>query len=350
MIIAIIAGGSGTRLWPLSQTDYPKHLLRLTGKTSLLQNTYQRAKAASDNIWVVTDSSHAEAVKDQLPDLPADQVIIEPARRGTASCIVLALAHIAQKHADETVVFIHADHHVPDESDFATTITRASQASEQHDTIALIGLQPTYPATGFGYIKTGKTLDQDQNLPTLQVEAFVEKPNLGTAEQYLADGDYLWNMGLFAASPQRFAMAFKRFAPDLATAYQVIGDNLNDPAQLKDSYLALVSQPIDTALIEKVKGLVVIPGSFEWADIGSFLDLHKILKGINNNALKGEVEQEDCEDCLIHANDKPIVAIGLRDMVVIDSPEGILVCAKDKTQLVGEVSKRLAQKAKDASR
>lgn len=347
MIIVIIAGGSGTRLWPLSQANYPKHLLRLTSKTSLLQNTYKRAQTITDDIYVVTEISHAREVRNQLPKMTEQQLIVEPGRRGTASCITLALAILADAHSpDEEVVFLHADHHIVDAKGFAATVEAAAQTSRQHQKITLIGLTPSYPATGFGYIQTGHEVTKIAQLPVLEVKKFVEKPSPKLAEQYVATGQYLWNLGLFAAPINVFTDNFQRFAPDLDQAFRNLSANINKGPVLAKQYLALKSQPIDTALIEKTDQTLVIPGQFDWADIGSFFDLHKILAGSDSNAVKGEVHQIECEDSMIHGSTKPIIAVGLQGIVVVDTPDGLLVCAKEKSQLVGDAVKQMQAKSK----
>jgi mannose-1-phosphate guanylyltransferase/mannose-6-phosphate isomerase len=339
MIIAIIAGGSGTRLWPLSQPDYPKHLLKLTGKNSLLQNTYERAQAVANSIYIVTEISHSSEVQTQLPDLPADHIIIEPARRGTASCIILALATIQTEHPDEDVAFIHADHHIVDTNGFAKTVAAACQAARDHRKITLIGLQPTYPATGFGYIQIGKSVETINGLAVHEATSFKEKPDFATAKKYLDSGNYLWNLGLFAAPLPVFVETMKQFAPQLYKGYESLSTSTDETRE--ERYLALQSQPIDTALIEKTDQILVIPGEFDWADIGSFLDLHKLLKTKKDgNAVKGEVYQLDCTDSMVHGSTKPIIAVGLNGIVVIDTPEGLLVCAKEDSQKVGDLVKQ----------
>lgn len=341
MVIVIIAGGSGTRLWPLSQGNHPKHLLSLTGETSLLQNTYRRSRLICDEVYVVTEASHSDEVARQLPDLAAHQLIVEPARRGTASCIVLALARLRQHHdKSEEVVFLHADHHITDFEGFARTVRAAVEASSEHASIALIGLTPTYAATGFGYIESGKQLSTSQDLPVKRVSSFKEKPELEVAKTYLEKGNYLWNLGLFAASLERFEVEMSQCAPVLSAAYKSLVEEA-DEAAAKALYLEMESQPIDTALIEKTANLIVVPGSFDWADIGSFFDLHKILKKEDGNSLAGDVSMINCEDSMIHGTSKPIIAIGLSGVIVIDTPEGLLVCAKEQSQLVGELSKKL---------
>lgn len=341
MIVVIIAGGSGTRLWPLSQSNYPKHLLKLTGEKSLLQNTYARAKEITKNIYTVTEASHSDEVAVQLPELTAQQIIVEPFRRGTASCIMLALAAVRQRHrADEPVVFLHADHHITDSAAFAAAVKAAASLAGRERAIALIGLEPKYPATGFGYIEKGSKLPAILGSPAFKVKVFKEKPSLELAQKYCADGQHLWNLGLFAAPIRVFEEEFAAHDRQLAEAYKKIrGGSRIDPI-----YKRLESKPVDTAIIEKSKRTVAVPGSFDWADIGSYFDLHKILAGARGNAVKGDIELIDCEDSMVHGHDKPIVAIGLSGVVIVDSPHGLLVCSKESAQLVGEVAKKLQAK------
>ncbi len=345
MIITIIAGGSGTRLWPLSQSNYPNHLLKLTDENSLLQNTYARAQKVADQIFVVTESSHAHEVRHQLPELPTDHVLVEPARRGTASCIMLALAKAAQKFGgDEPVVFIHADSYIKDEEGFQQTLKAAADNSIRHGVVTLIGIKPTYPATGFGYIETGERLS-DESVEVYEALRFKEKPDARTAQKFLDTGKFLWNMGLFAGSEQVFRKAFRDFEPRLERDYLTLFEAQNDK-ELKQAYLNLESGPIEYALAEKMDNLEVVAGTFDWADIGSFFDLHEILQDKDSNSLKGDVELIESDDVMVHGNDKPIVVIGLSGVVIVDSPNGLLVCAKEKSQLVGEAAKRLQNRAK----
>jgi mannose-1-phosphate guanylyltransferase len=348
MIIVIIAGGSGTRLWPLSQADYPKHLLKLTGEHSLLQNTYRRVCRLTDKIYVITEASHAEEVRKQLPELSQRQVIVEPARRGTASCFVLALATVYhQDKSDEPVVFLHADHHIVDEAGFALTVRVAAEASAQHQRITLIGIEPIYPATGFGYIEKKRLLEKTDGLEVSEVARFKEKPDLKTAEQFVKSGDYLWNMGQFAAPPSTYLQAFTKNAPYLADAYDRIFNSIGRDSDVERAYLELMNIAIEYALLEHMSDLLAVGGKFDWSDVGSFFDLHKLVQDRDQNSLQGDIELIDCQDVMIHGSDKPIVAIGLEGVVVVDSPNGLLVCAKDKAQLVGEAAKRLQKRTEN---
>lgn len=342
MIITIIAGGSGTRLWPLSQSNHPKHLLKLIGERSLLQNTFDRASEIAESVYIITESSHSDEVKAQLPELPEDHVIIEPGRRGTAYCIALALATIKKAHGAEVpVVFIHADSHINDNTSFGNTLKIAAKNSVERGEITLIGIRPSYPATGFGYIEVGDKLSEENGIEVHKVVRFKEKPELKVAKQFVESGSYIWNMGLFAGSTAVFQKAMYKYAPEFEQRFKLLESVIDDASKLNETYLSFPSIAIEYELLEKAKNLDVVAGTFEWADIGSFFDLHKILKDENSNTLKGDVELIDSEDVMVHGSDKPVVVIGLSGVVVVDSPNGLLVCAKEKSQLVGEAAKRI---------
>ena len=331
MIAVIIAGGQGTRLWPLSKSDYPKHLLSLVNEYSLLQNTVERVKDVAREIYIVPEASHVDEVRKQIPDLK-DNIILEPARRGTAHCILFALANLKAKvKPGEVIVFLHADHHIGDTKAFQDTMRAAAKSAEELNKITLIGVAPDYPATGFGYIKTGKEVTNEMGMPVLAVDEFVEKPDEKTARKYLKSKQYLWNLGLFAGTIETFEREMKAKNKVLYERYKLL-KNKNSTKL----YLDFPNEPIDTELIEKIDDLVVIPGHFDWADVGSFKDLYEILRNGESNVHKGSVYDIDSKDSLVIANNKPIVTIGLENMIVVDTDEGILICPKDKCQLVKE--------------
>lgn len=339
MIAVVIAGGQGTRLWPLSTSEKPKHLLKIISERSLLQDAFDRAQLAADEIYVVTDKSHAHHVKEQLPELDDAHLIIEPDRRGTASCILLALAHIAASHDDDPeVAFFHADHHILDKQAFAGAVREAALNARDHNSIALIGIEPEYPATGFGYIKQGRKLNG-----SYKVDSFKEKPDEKTAEQYLNSGQYLWNLGLFAAPLSVFKDAFSTYSSELDSGFNDLLKLLKSSSDVDDRYKKLEDEPIDTALIEKTENVIVVLGRFDWMDIGSFKDLHDVMPGKDefDNSTQGEVHTIDTRNSIIISHSKPVAVIGLENVAVIDTPDGVLVCHKDQAQNVKQVVKRL---------
>jgi mannose-1-phosphate guanylyltransferase len=345
MITVIIAGGSGTRLWPLSTPDYPKHLLALTGSKSLLQYSYGRAKAIGDTVYVVTDGSHSEHIKKQLPDLEDSFFIIEPGRRGTAGCILAALTRVAEKHGTkEPIAFLAADHYVRDTAGFAHSFKVAEEASEKTGRIVLVGIEPDYPATGFGYIQKDEIFDEKSFV--FNVHSFREKPGYETAKKYVSSGNYLWNAGYFVGSADTFVKSIKDYASDLLHNYEKL-QAAKDENEFNKSYLSFENISIDYALIEKVQNLLVVPASFDWMDLGSYSDLQKAMgSDERGNHIKGEkVEVEGVDNSFIQNHeDKKLAVIGLNNVVVINTPEGILVARKDLAQKVGDVSKRFQKK------
>lgn len=342
MIIVIIAGGSGTRLWPISTQDYPKHLLKINGdNNSLLQHTYERARLMSNDIFVVTESSHVDHVMHQLPDLPEDNLICEPGRRGTANCIIAALAKIESLglDPDEPIASIAADHYVRDLAGFSNSFSLAKHISAKLNQIILLGVEPTYPSTGFGYIEKGELL-KEQGF-AYEVKSFKEKPDFETARTYLKTGNYLWNCSYFVGSLNTFKRSIKKHAPKLYVNYKKL--NEATPETYNDVYLSFKNEPIDTALIEKVPDLLVIPASFDWMDLGSFSDLAEAIGGDEKgNSVLGSIEIDEVENSLLqNYEDKPMAVIGLDNVAVINTKHGILVVRKDLSQKVGDISKRM---------
>lgn len=342
MIVVIIAGGSGTRLWPLSTPDYPKHLLKIDGdKFSLMQNTYNRAKKVADKVYVITEASHAHHVKEQLPELPDSSFIIEPARRGTASCIVAGLQHIASNSdKDEPIAFMAADHYIRDVAGFQHSFKVAGKISKDMGRIVLVGVEPDHPATGFGYIQKGEVINTEQFVH--EVTDFKEKPTHDVAQEYWRSGQYLWNCGYFVATTNIFLHHMEKYAPELLENYKKLERATNE-AEHKATYLEFENIAIDYALIEKVDNLLVVPAAFDWMDLGSFADIAKAVptNEEGNHTRGNNIELEEVQNSFIqNYEDKPIAVIGLDNCVVVNTPHGILVTRKDLSQKVGDVSKR----------
>jgi mannose-1-phosphate guanylyltransferase len=336
MITVIIAGGSGTRLWPLSTSDYPKHLLKLIGEDSLLQSAYERAVRIGETVYVVTEASHAHHVKEQLPALPDDHFLIEPGRRGTGNCIVFALDIIARRHDQaEPIAFVHSDHHIRDVDGYVDSLLTAAKASVETGKVTLIGIEPTFPATGFGYIERDGEIGETG---AYTIESFKEKPDFTTAQAYLNAGNYLWNCGYFVGSVETFLSEIRAVAQDLRESYDRLS-RIDTPLSevYTDTYLSFSELVIDYSLAERSRNLAVVPASFDWMDIGSFKDLHEA----NDSDEKGNVTKGiavitiEGENIYVHNEEqKPVVTIGLDNIVVVNTPNGILVARKDMTQKV----------------
>lgn len=332
-------------MWPLSTPEYPKHLLKINGDNkSLLQNTYERAKRISDATYVITEVGHAHHIKEQLPELTDDNFVIEPARRGTASCIVAALAHINSRHdPDEPIVVLSADHFIRDAEGFAHSFRVASEASKDTGRIVLVGVEPDHPATGFGYIQKDGIFDEE--LFVYNVHSFKEKPAHDVAQDYVRSGNYLWNCGYFVGSVNTFKSNMEKHSPALLENFERLVAT-ESREEYEKVYLEFENDAIDYALIEKVSNLLVVPASFDWMDLGSFADIHKAAESDESgNSVHGErVALIDIENSLVqNYEDKPVAVIGLDNIAVINTPAGILVTRKDLSQKVKDAVKALEE-------
>ena len=345
MITVIIAGGSGTRLWPLSTPERPKQLLALTGDRTMVQQAYDRASRVSQKVYVVTEASHSDELRSQLPELGDENFLIEPGRRGTAHCIIFALDYISRRHEhSEPIAFIHSDHNVRDVEGFARSFSVAGRLSSERGVITLIGIEPTFPATGFGYIQRGEVIDEDRGI--YSVESFKEKPDYDTALGYVQSGSYLWNCGYFVGSVEAFLSEMARSAPSLAETYRRLSSlGVHGGDRYNQSYLELDNQVIDTALIEKAESLAVVSAGFDWMDVGNFKDLHDIVtKDEQGNYLHGEnIHSIEVENVYVRNEepDKPVAVIGLDNIVVVNTRDGILVARKDVSAKSGDIAKKL---------
>lgn len=345
MIIVIIAGGSGTRLWPLSTSTQPKQLLALTSERTMVQQAYDRARKLGDTIYVVTEASHAGALRAQLPELPDEAFLIEPGRRGTAHCIVLALDYINRHHdRTEPIAFIHSDHNVRDVQGFAHSFATAARISRERGCITLIGIEPTFPSTGFGYIQRDGVIDAQAGV--YNVESFKEKPDYETAKRYVESGNYLWNCGYFVGSVEVFMREMQQSAPDLWSNYQTLASIADFGSEAYNhTYLALDNQVIDIALIERAHKLAMVSASFDWMDIGNFKDLHDAVTKdeAGNYAYGDNIHTIDVANTYIRNEqpDKPVAVIGLDNVVVVNTPDGVLVARRDVAAKCGDIAKKL---------
>lgn len=348
MITVINAGGSGTRLWPLSTPNYPKHLLKLTGERSLLQLAYDRALRLGGSIYIVTETSHAQHVKDQLPDLPDDNFLVEPGRRGTANCIIFALDIISRKHdKDEPIAFVHSDHQIRDTDGYAMSMKGAASSSVTSHKITLVGVEPTFPSTSFGYIHRGRSINNEETV--FDIESFKEKPDFETAQKYFESGEYYWNCGYFVGSTSTFLDEINVAAPDLAANFLALS-KLNEPMgeEYNSTYLGFEDLVIDYALAERSNNLAVAAAQFDWMDIGNFKDLHDTVPkdDLGNYSHGNNIHDIGLENSYIRNEeaDKPMAVIGLDNVIVVNTPDGLLVARKDLVSKSGEIAKKIQKK------
>jgi mannose-1-phosphate guanylyltransferase len=346
MIVLIVAGGSGTRLWPLSTPEYPKHLLTIVGEKSLLQNSFDRAKKITtvDKIYISTEASHSDHVIKQLPELKKSQIIVEPARRDTMPCILSALQFISTRHDhDEPIASIHADSHIRDTEGFARGIKQAGAIAQTNGRITLLGMEPQQPDIKFGYIHKGKIFDEEENV--YKISTFKEKPIYEVAKEYFESGEYFWNMGYFVAPFSVFEQKIRDYADESWSNQLNRLQQAVTPQERDEIYLDFTKEAIDTALMEKVPDLLVIPGSFDWMDIGSFDDIHRVsAQDPEGNAIKGEnIHVIDSQQVYIRNDDpsKPVAVIGMDNVTVVNTKHGILVMRTDQSQKVKEIACKL---------
>jgi mannose-1-phosphate guanylyltransferase len=348
--VVILAGGSGTRLWPRSREKSPKHLLTLHGGQSLLQSTLERVRRLSDNVYVVTERSQVKSIREQLPKLPDERFIIEPARRGTASALGLAAVTIAERDPNATMLSVHADHYLGhDEDAYLKTLEAEAHWAEAKRSLVTVGLRPPYASTAFGYIQVGPPLGGDQAPAVYRVVRFVEKPDLKTAEGFLVSGSYLWNLGLFSWPVDVLFSEMASHAPELSAGLDQVR-RARQAGRLEEAdaaYSQLPTEAIDYAVLERTSNLLVVGATFEWHDLGSWADLHDILQQDEaGNFVEGESVLIDSKNCMIHSPNKLVAAVGLEDMVVIETEDAILICPKARSQDVKLIVDRLKQMGK----
>lgn len=351
MFAIVMAGGSGTRLWPLSRRRSPKQLLALTGETSLLQQTVARLGGLlkPHDIYVITSAAHVRATQEQLPQLPPDNVLGEPLARSTAVAAGLATV-LARRESDEVALVLPADHFVADDAAFEAALREAARTAERGYLVTL-GVTPQHPATGFGYVKVGERLHEA--LPTALVERFVEKPAADEAQAFLDDGGYLWNAGVFVWRVYAFRQALERFQPELAVAFDRIAGLHRTPgwmAEVRDILEPIPAVTIDTGIAEPAarEGRVaVVPMDAGWSDIGSWSALLEALSSTSGASLvaSGRHLDRGSERVLVHAGDRLVVTVGLEDVIIVDTPDALLVCSRDRAEEIKPMLDEIARTA-----
>ncbi len=345
----IPAGGSGTRLWPLSRSQEPKFLLDLLGTgTSLLVDTVERLAPFADvsRILVVTGEAHEAAVRQQIPDLGPGGVLAEPSAKNSAAAVGLAAYVLAQSHPDAIVGFFAADHVVGDEQAFRRTLATAIEAAES-DHLVTIGIAPTEPSSAFGYIKVGETYSDSTNVH--RVTEFVEKPSFLDAEKYVSSGDYLWNAGIFVGRVKIVVEAFERFAPVLAKGLLQVASRVQSRAPLLEAWGQLPAEAFDYAVAEPAARegrFLVVPGDFGWRDVGDFASLGQAQNGTGTSDVvvvgdSAKVHPHDSSGVVVGTSGRVITLLGVKDIVIVDTPDALLVTTREHAQDVKQVVEEL---------
>lgn len=339
----IMAGGVGSRLWPKSRNSLPKQFLNLTGGETLIQTTVRRILplAPLERIFVVTGERYVDLVQKQLPDLPLENIVAEPVGKNTAPAIGLGALRIAQIGPQDIMVVLTSDHIIPDEDAFREAVQSAAAVAEEGKLVTL-GITPTGPATGFGYVHRGQAIGRFGALDAYRVQAFLEKPDLETAQQFFRSGQYYWNSGMFIWQVSAFFEALRKHMPTLEAQLRKI-ENAHFEAGSAEEAAEIWGQitpiSIDFGLMEKAENVAVVPLDAGWNDVGSWASLYGELAQTpgQNVSVNAHHLAIDCQGVMVQGNGKLVATIGLKNVTIIETDDAILVCDMDKTQDVKKV-------------
>jgi mannose-1-phosphate guanylyltransferase len=340
--VAIMAGGIGSRFWPMSRTNFPKQFLDIlnTGKT-LIQSTYDRFASfiPLENIFVITSNEYVNIVKKQLPDLPLQNILGEPSRKNTAPCIAYISFKLQQLDPKASLIVAPADHIILDTIGFTKVSLEALAFVNKHNAFITLGIKPTYANTGYGYIQYEQHGVTDN---VYKVKTFTEKPNLELAKTFIASGEFLWNAGIFVWQVKNILTAFEKYLPEMYEVFEAEQTRFNTPeegAALNEIYPQCPSLSIDFGIMEKADNVYLIPSSFGWSDLGTWNSAYENLeKDYLANAVAGDnVIVIDSTKCVVHAPDNKLVMLqGLDDYIVVDTEDVLLICKKEKEQEIKE--------------
>ncbi|MBU6177878.1 MAG: mannose-1-phosphate guanylyltransferase [Bacteroidetes bacterium] len=340
--VAIMAGGIGSRFWPMSRTRYPKQFLDILGiGRTLIQQSYDRYSKVvpPSNVYVVTSHEYVDIVKAQLPELPASNILAEPSRKNTAACIAYIAFHLQAKDPNAVMIAAPADHLVMETEQFVQTASKALDFVESINSLVTIGIKPTHPNTGYGYIQH----EMMQAAPDVfKVKTFTEKPSEEIAKAFIASGDFLWNAGIFTWKVSTVLTAFESHLSEVFEVFAAEKEHFNTATEreaIERIYPQCTNVSVDFGVMEKASNVFVIPASFGWSDLGTWNSAwDNMEKDYFGNAVVGKnVMVVDANNCMVHAPDKKLVLLqGLRDYIIVDTEDALLICKKDKEQQIKE--------------
>lgn len=345
----ILAGGRGSRLYPLSRAKEPKQFLKVINNNSFLVNTIERISplVEKENIYVVTNEEYLEKMKEELKDIKYENIFTEPSNKETATCIGLSAVRLLKKDADAVMIVLPSDHYIEDEKSYVDTLKQAVELANRRKGIVTLGIKPTRPETGYGYIQMGERINGD--IPTFKVTRFTEKPNIEVAKDFLIKGDYLWNSGMFTFRADVILREIQKYLPNLYKSlmeiYKHLGEEDEDEV-IRQQYKGIEGISIDFGVMQKTRKAYVIKGDFLWDDIGSFTALSRFLKYDSKNNVSDKVYLEECENCSIFGGKNLIIGLGVKDLVVVDAGDVILVMDSSRDQEIKYLLNKIKKESK----
>jgi mannose-1-phosphate guanylyltransferase len=346
----LMAGGRGSRFWPVSNKKSPKQFLKIIGDQSMLQITFDRVTqlVGLSNIYVVTEKGFQDKVSQQLPELATENILEEPMGKSTAAAVGFAAMTVLRKCQDATLLLLPSDHYINNLEQFLSTVVSISAYAAENDALCTIGVSPTAPETGYGYIQLNEVPKKDSD-QILKVKRFVEKPDIYTAIEYLKEGRYLWNSGIFIFNSKTLLEAILCYMPGLFKGLEKLKE-LPFPypeKELSTIYESFENVSIDYGIMEKAENVFCVPGDFGWSDTGSWTALNKFIdKDEHGNIVQGEVINIGCKDCILVGDETVAAGINLRNLIVVSSKKGVLVCHKDNSQEVKKIVSQLEKQNK----
>lgn len=348
-----MAGGSGTRFWPRSKVAKPKQYLNIFGDDSLLQSTIKRFSTftETENIYIVSGKSQAKVLEEQTSMLPINNLIYEPVGKNTLPCIGLAAMFAEKENPDGIMVVSPSDHLIENDELFKDTVFAAAKIADEKNGIVTIGITPTYPATGYGYVQTAENITGSEKISQFKVERFVEKPDEETASKYLKEGGFYWNSGLFVFKVSVFLDAVKEFAPDLYSDLRKIQADLGNPSYdqtLDTIYRAVESISVDYGIMEHAKNIYLLEGNFDWNDLGSWESVYLAdEKDENGNAGSGESMFLETKNSYVYSEKGLVAVVGLEDVIVVQDGDTTLVCKRENAEDIKKIVDQLKSENKN---
>lgn len=345
MVYAVImAGGIGSRFWPQSRKDNPKQFLEVFGESTLIQNTVARLQGLvpPERIYVVTHRRYVDQTREQLPAVPEENILAEPIARNTAPCIAFAAVKLLARDPDATMIVLPADHVIKKVDRFQAVLRVAIEKARKDRTLVTIGINPTHPETGYGYIQFDGAGENGTDEPAAYpVKTFAEKPDIATAERFLDSGDFLWNSGMFVWRADTILDEMREHLAQAYEAFEPVSEAVGTPEEeqaVEDAYSQSPHISIDYGVMERAEKVYVVPGSFGWSDIGDWRAVYELSeKNGHGNALHGNVIVHDSSRCLVQADERLVVLVGIHDAVVVDTGDAVLICNRESAQQVKNV-------------